>query len=74
MNYERKQFRDFLKDAGFVIEETFVFDQNSGIYNTFWPLAGKTYTENLNWFGKILKMLISCSISGQMIGCVVHKP
>jgi len=71
--FNKKQFTGFIKDAGFVIDETFVFDQASGIYNTFWPLAGKAYTANLNWFGRILKVLLPCSISGHMIGCVVHK-
>lgn len=72
--FSKNQFQSFLHDAGFVIDETFVFDQNSGVYNTFWPLAGKTYSAKLNWFGRMMKKLLPRSVSGQMIGCVVHKP
>jgi ubiquinone/menaquinone biosynthesis C-methylase UbiE len=71
--FSRDQIISMMKKCGFAIDEVFIYDHASGIYNSLWPLCGKDYSVRLNLLGRILQKLIPCSVSGQMIGCVVHK-
>jgi hypothetical protein len=68
--------RQLLSDAGFEIDQEFVFGPEEGLVQTFDRPAGRYTAEGavLSPFGRLLRRLLPKGTYEHMLGYVVHKP
>lgn len=76
--FNKKQMRQFLEAAGFLIVKESVAYGNEGIYHNFGRLAGKwnpgRCDVDFTFVGLFLKKVIPASVCGHMLCYVVQKP